>query len=275
MSGSEPLKNPVVSVIAREKAGKSSLATTLFDWPYPGARPLVLAFDETGPDACARIGRPVHTLKPKQEQGATMMEKVHNLTLKLHTYLQPGSEGRKLFNCVVVDCLSTFCEDTLEEIARITKNPDPRSHYAHMGKVGRMLFYRLIELRMPIIIISWLREAETTTDKGVTRLIPGGMLIPGKQFAGTIAGRAHAIVMLEKRSPMPGDPPEAICADGAARIFHTKDHAGVRCESRFALPPIMPANLAWLMHYLMNGYQPPQQVAQGQVVQNGQLVRTA
>ncbi len=262
LSGTTPIVAPIILVIAREKAGKSCLPITLKDWPTPGATPFVVAFDETGPDSAARLGSPLWHLKISGEIGNTTAVKMQSAIRKLETAFKGGARPH---NAIVVDCCSTMCDRLFDDAQRFSKNSDPRSHYGDVLNASRSFFYRLLDLGVPTIWIAWLREPETVKDKGGgDRFIAGGPQVLGK-FRETLSGKAHAILLLEKRHGAPGDP--NMSSDGQVRQFRTRPFAGINCESRFALPDPMPANLGWVLHYITQGYQPEAAQAQQQVRQ--------
>lgn len=253
-SSTIPVEPPIIVVSAREKTGKSTLATTLFDWPKKGDKPLVLAFDPTGPDAAARIGMPLPHIKIRDEIGATYREKTKSLITKLEMHF---ANGQRPYTSIVVDCASTAADLIFEETSRLSTNSDPRSHYGEVLAVLKSLFFRLMDLRVPIIWLAWLREPETVQDKDTKakRFVMGGPQILG-QFKATLAGKAHVLALLDKTQPI-GNEPFPVSSDGFVRKLHVRPYGGVNCESRYALPNPCPANLAWILHWVMNGYTAP------------------
>lgn len=267
LSGSEPNNSPVAVVIAREKTGKSVLAVTLKNWPYQGAEPLVLAFDETGPDSAAKLGYPLHCLRPFRETGAQTRAGQLRLTA---TKLEQAFKGKAKppYSAIVVDCVSTAAESLLEEIGRTSKNPNKLGHYGEMNDALKSFFWRVTDLGVPTVWLAWLAEPHTKEEKGVSRYVPGGPMIPGDKFKGLLAGKAHAIAYLERRVPMPDDPPEFLCSDGNARLFHTKVYGGINCEGRYNVPSPLPAHLGWLFYYIMHSAPQAAQPINGAMAQH-------
>jgi len=256
-SDTAPTDAPHVLVIAREKTGKSTLATTLEDWPGPGKKPLVLAIDPSGVDSARRIGKSLAHFKVRDEPGETFKAKIRNVVEKLETYLV-GKEHN--FGAIVVDDASTLADRLFDEEQRYSSNPNPKAHYGEILNACSSLYFRLTDLGLPIIWIAWLREPEKVTEKGTSVLIPGGPHILGS-FREKLAGRVHAIVMLDKVIARPDDPRAS--SDGFIRKLHTRPFRGINCESRYALPNPMKAHLGWLLHYIQNGYDPQDPHDQG------------
>src|SRR3989304_8723540 len=75
-AGQGAIEPPILLIIGKEKSGKSSLALTLFDWPSPGCRPLVLAFDALGFDSVAQFA-PCPGIKVKDQPGLTFWDKTN------------------------------------------------------------------------------------------------------------------------------------------------------------------------------------------------------
>jgi hypothetical protein len=253
LTGSAPVEAPLVAVIAREKSGKSVLATTLVDWPKPGDLPLVLAMDPTGPESCAKLGYQIPYLRWKDEPGATWREKLFSLLNKVELCFR--GNGPKP-SSLLIDCTSTMTERLYEEAQRIMQTKDNRQRFGYVKDASTAFFYRIHDLGIPTAWIAWLKEMETITEHGNKRIVPGGVQAVGS-FRETLSGKAQQVVLLEKLQGMPGDPNAS--SDGAIRRFRTRDFAGIRCEGRFPLPDPMPANLARLFHYIMQrGVQPQQ-----------------
>ncbi len=249
LSGDKPSSAPIILVIAREKTGKSTLAATAFDWPNKGDRPLVIAADESGPDAAAQIGVRLPHIKVKDEPGERYKEKLSFLAGKLETHF---ANGKKPYSSLIYDCASTSADKLIDEAHRFGGNPDPRSHYGDMNTAMRSFFFRMVDLNVPTIWLAWLREPETVKEKGASRFVPGGAQIAGVKFRELLSGRAHVIALLEKNIAKPNDPNAS--SDGFVRTFRTKQYAGINCETRYRLPNPMPANLGLLLHYVINGY---------------------
>lgn len=265
--GLEPMRAPRIGVLAREKSGKSTLAISLENWPRPGCRPLVLAFDETGPVSCAKLGHPQIGIVVKDCPGVTLQQKMAWLI----SNLRQNIASEPSITSIVVDCTSTMAEFIFDEMSRSSRNPDERDTYKRMNNLCKAFFWQLCDLGLPTIWIAWLREPATHKENGVSRFIPGGPQIPGEQFRNMFAGACQALVLLEKRLPAPNDPPQAISSDGWVRQFRTKSYAGINCEARFGLPDPMPAHLGWLLQYIVAPLPPSsQQPAQAPQVQTPQ-----
>lgn len=252
-TGSAPIKSPLVAVAAREKSGKSSCAVTLVDWPQPGDLPLVLAFDPTGPESCAKLinpktGQPyrVPYLRWIDQPGETYRDKTFAMLMKVQALLK--TSGKKPTS-LVCDCASTFTESLYAEAQQVIVTKDNRKRYGYVKDIALSFFSQICDLDLPTVWFAWLREQETVQDGQVKRIDPGGVMATGS-FKDTLAGRAQQVVLLEKVNAMPNDPNAG--SDGAIRRFWTKDYAGIRCEGRYELPNPMPANLAWLFHYIQN-----------------------
>lgn len=251
VTGEAPLEAPLVVVAAREKTGKSTLACSLVNWPKEGDMPLVLAFDPTGPESCAKLGYRIPYLRWKDEPGATYKEKAASMLTKVEGLFR--SSGKKP-SAILCDCASTFTERLYEEAQRLIQTKDNRQRFGYVKDVATSFYYRLYDLGVPTAWISWLREMEVVTEGTSKRVVPGGVQAVGS-FRETLAGKAQQVVLLDKSAAMPGDPNAS--SDGAVRKFWTKDYAGIRCEGRFELPNPMPANLAYLFHYIQQrGVQP-------------------
>jgi hypothetical protein len=245
---------PQFLVIAREKTGKSTLGTTLVNWPRPGMHPLFFAFDTSGPNSCLKLGYQPHVMKVLQMPGIRTIEKTRDALTRLENNMV---NLRQMYGSIIVDCASTMV-DFLHEDGRKSKNPDPRSHFGDALMWSREVMHRLVQLGLPIWWLSWLREPETVEEKigndvketKVKRLIPGGPNIIGN-FKAVLSGKVQHIFILDKLNMGVTHP--AADEDGFVRVFHTRDHMNVRAGGRFAhlLPPMMPAHCGQVLNLVM------------------------
>lgn len=244
-AGQTPVEPPMVLLQGPEKCGKSTAATTLFDWPFPGARPYVLAFDATGPDSCAQLGYQVAHMKVRDQIGATFFDKARTALTGVETYFARRTKDSK-YTSVVVDCASTMSERFLE---------DAKQRYRHGKKIygevldqSREVMWRLLNLGVPVVWLSWLRESyEEKDEKGrTTGIVMGGPQIAGS-FKSILAGKASNILTLEKKYIGVGR--DGADQSGHVRVFHTKTWNHIEAGGRFALPDLMPANLGLVLSY--------------------------
>lgn len=240
---------PQFLVVAREKEGKSAtVGTTLVNWPRPGMHPLFLAFDESGPNSCLRLGYQPHVIAPKKLPGATVWEKTREALNRLE---QNAVSLRAQYGAVIVDCASTMVDNFHEDARRTSQNPDPRSHFGAALMQAKETMHRLGQLGIPVWWLAWLREPETVEEPGpsgkkVKRVLPGGPNIVGN-FKSMLAGRVQHIFILEKMNLGKGQPNTD--EDGFARVFHTRDWTGIRGGGRYShlLPEPMPAHAGMVM----------------------------
>lgn len=240
---------PQFLVVAREKEGKSAtVGTTLVNWPKPGMHPLFLAFDESGPNSCLRLGYQPHVIAPKKLPGATVWEKTREALNRLE---QNAVSLRAQYGAVIVDCASTMVDNFHEDARRTSQNPDPRSHFGAALMQAKETMHRLGQLGIPVWWLAWLREPETVEEPGpsgkkVKRVLPGGPNIVGN-FKSMLAGRVQHIFILEKMNLGKGQPNTD--EDGFARVFHTRDWTGIRGGGRYShlLPEPMPAHAGMVM----------------------------
>lgn len=248
-------QNPEFLVIAREKDGKSAtVGTTLVNWPRPGMHPLFVAFDQSGPNSCLRLGYQPHVTGPHkfQQAGATVWERTKAMFASLEGNVQAL---RAAYGAIIVDCGSTMLDNFHEEARRFSKNPDPRSHFGEALMQAKETRHRLRGLGLPVWWLSWLREPETVEERAPSgqktkRLIPGGPNIIGN-FRTMLAGVVQHIFILEKMNVGKG----AAGADdmGFVRVFHTQDWANIRAGGRFShlLPEPMPANAGMVLQAVL------------------------
>ena len=248
-AGTTSFEPPIILVIGPEKSGKSSLTISLFDWPNRGDQPLVLAWDPSGPDSCAQLGYPVARIKVKDLAGATYVEKMHAMLDNLE-YVYRG--GKRPFTTLVTDCASTMVERLFTEDRKLNPSKDPRRNYGNLLELGREYMARIIDLGVPTVWYSWLREPfiEERDDAGrkIKRQILGGPQIAGG-FKSLLAGRAHQMCVLEKLKVPPNTP--GVHGDGFMRVLHTKPWANIDAGGRYGLPEPMPAHLGYMLDALM------------------------
>lgn len=252
VSGNDGI-TPQFLVIAREKEGKSAtVGTSLVNWPRPGAHPLFVAFDESGPNSCLKLGYQPHVIAPKKLPGATIWEKTREAISRLEQNTQ-ALKGQ--YGSIIVDCASTMVDQFHEDARRTSGNPDPRSHFGAALMQAKETMHRLGQLGLPVWWLSWLREPETIDEPGpsgkkVKRLIPGGPNIVGT-FKTMLAGRVQHIFILEKLNVGKGQP--GADEDGFARQFHTREWAQIRGGGRYShlLPEPMPASAGMVMQAVL------------------------
>lgn len=250
LSGTVPNEPPIILVIAREKTGKSSLACSLMGWH--GGNPLVLAFDPTGPDSCARLGYQVPNVKIKDAPGNTFVEKAINVITNVEQSFRNRGAGFP-FTSIVIDCASTMSEMLFQHFQ--AANPgvkDPRQIYGNVLDVSRQYFFKLTTLSVPTIWIAWLKEP-FTEEKGSgpnkTRVnVEGGPQITGS-FKNILAGKATNIILLDKEKHGTNAP--GADEQGYVRMFHTKPYNNINCAGRFALPEPCPAHLGYVLDTIM------------------------
>lgn len=240
---------PIVLVVAKEKFGKSHLATTLFGWPTQNHQPLIIAWDKTGPDSCIRSGYSPHAIYPHKMTGANHVQRGRAVLQLLE---QNVTAIKQQYGAIVVDCLSTFSYGLLEEARRFSKNPDPRSYYADMQSFGTEFLNRISDLGLPTVWLAWLEEAEiveTSTASGSKnrKVIMGGPNVPGKKWRSWVGGRPHQIILLDKERHGAGA--EGADEEGYVRIFHTRPFDNVNVNGRYGhvIPEPCPPSLAYIM----------------------------
>lgn len=241
--------SPHVIVTGDEKSGKSTtVITTLVGWPFPGAHPLVLAWDKTGPDACLRLGYQPHVIKIGERPGGSYLSKMRDVLQWLEANIV---QVRARYGSIVVDCYSTMIERLLEDGRKFSKNPDPRSHYFDAEKGLREFLNRLEDLELPIVGLAWLSQAETHTEnlgpgKTKSTFVPGGILVAGQKIRKYLAGKVQHIFVLDRQKVGVG----AQGADdmGFSRIFHSQAWNNINSGGRLShlLPEPCPAHVGWI-----------------------------
>lgn len=260
-SGAAPPEPPILLVLGPEKVGKSTTAISLFDYPFQGARPLVLAFDEAGVDSCAQLGYQVPCIKIGRLPGSSFWEKTQVALLQVEQAFQNRRSDFALTS-IVVDCASTMADKFMQEAS--AKYTNQLQAYGAVKTQCTQVMWRLIELGVPTVWYSWLKEPYIE-EKGSgqnksKKTVMGGPLIPGN-FKATLAGKATQILLLEKVSVgnVEGADPQ-----GYLRRFHTRTYNFVNCEGRYSqyLPEPAPAHLGWIIHQIMTRGGQQQQAGQ-------------
>jgi len=227
-----------LGVIAREKEGKSTLPVTCFGWPTPQHQPLVIAWDETGPNSCLRLGYAVHKIVVRDAPGDSWFSKGENV---VNSILDNIDAYRRTYGVIFNDCTSTQVERYLEAAGRIPQgqpgyNPDPRSHYFSAQRALMKYMNALEDTGIPTVWLAWLLESETEEIKNgknkTKRTIPGGFDVAGKKMRNMIGGKMHHTFILEKQKHGEGAPGADM--DGFVRLLHTRDWMNIRAGGRFA-----------------------------------------
>jgi len=259
---------PMLLVEAFEKTGKSTVCIkTLADYPTPGKHPLVIAWDDSGPDSCIRAGYTPHVLSVKNFpcQFTKPLDKSRAILQMLKANKQRLHD---MHGAIVVDCLSTMSNILLEEARKYSDNADGRSHYRDMMTWGVEFVNRVIELEMPNVWLTWLSEPEITEErdaagkkrKKITQ--QGGVELPGKKFRKWVAGKADHILILEREPSMVGAP--GADADGFKRQFHTQPWDNINAGGRYShllTEPAIP-HMGYILYAISSG-TPLAQLLQG------------
>lgn len=253
-----PTEPPLITVIGKAKAsGKSSLAPTLYDWPNEGDRPLMVAYDRTGPDSCAQLGYAVPNVKIEDLPG-------ENLLIKTHRFLDNMEDvyigkGKRPYSSMIVDCASTQAAKFWRSFEGVG-GADPRQRYGKVLDACTEFLDRITMLGIPIIYLAWLTEPYVvesgSKEKGTYKKedIKGGVNVRGG-FKDTLAGRSMMILYLEKTKPSPAVKDRD--SDGFKRVFHTREYANVECGGRYKLPEPMDANLGLALAMIMGMVENP------------------
>jgi len=255
---------PLLLVISKEKAGKSSLATTLVNWPTQGMDPLILAWDKTGPDSCIRLGYRPHAIRVAEQPGKTHWDRARTVLDNLE---KNSLALRGRYGVIVTDCASMMVDRLHEDARRFSPNPNPQSHFGDALMQAKEWINRIVDLGMPCIFLAWLREPEMTEVKGpggqkVKKFTPGGANILGGTRA-SLAGRAHHILYLEKQKTGVGT--QGADEEGYTRLIHTRPYENIDCHGRYShvLPEPAPAHLGWILSQITGAgpYAPAPQLA--------------
>lgn len=258
-AGQSVREPPQILVMGPEKVGKSSLATTLFDWPCKDARPFVIAVDSSGVEACAGLGYPVAHRKVKDAPGSNMHEKMDSVLSDLERQWRPLGVNGFPFSTIVFDDASSFGEILLTEDMQDNESKDPRKNYGNILQLQKRVFWRLKALNVPIIWLGWERAAsEITTGSGQnkqTKREPGTVAIPGN-FRQILAGWASQICILRIRKV--GVNVQGADKDGNMRVLYTRSHEGTTAGGRWQhlLPDPAPAHLGMMLNAMLGLPQP-------------------
>jgi hypothetical protein len=247
-------KAPIALVISPEKAGKSSLGTTLFGWPDQQKQPLFLAWDKTGPDACVKLGYSPHAIKIPDLPGDRHWAKAQ---IALQTLESNITAIKQQYGSIIVDCCSTMADRLHEDARRFSKNTNPKSHFGDCLMQCKEFMNRVTDLGLPTVWLSWLREAEveeTVMPNGnkKTRIIPGGPHIIGG-FRQLVGGKAHHIFVLEKQRV--GFGVAGADEQGYKRVLHAAPWSNIASGGRYGhlLPDECPANLGLILQAITTG----------------------
>lgn len=244
--------NPMLSLISAEKQGKSATTiTSLVGYPEPHHQPLVLAWDEHGPDACVKLGYIAHAIRMRSQPGATNIEKAR---YTLRTMEANKSAYLQQYGSIVVDCASV-CATLFHEDAKGTpknrNNPDPRAPYFELALYFKEFVQRVIDFGLPSIWLAWQADGSIGNEDKKERQELGGPDIMGKKLRNYLAGRAHHNFILEKRKVGSGADPWGRPADGEGciRVFHSQPWNMVNAGGRYShlLPEPSPPSFSWIL----------------------------
>lgn len=245
-AGQTPPEPPVIVVVAKEKVGKSALTLSLFDYPNPGDQPLVLAFDASGPDSCAQLSnRPVAVIKVGQQPGSTFIDQTRFALDQIENCFR---SQRHNFTSIVVDCASTMTARFFNESA--SKKTNKQQAYGDVLDWSSNIMWRLIELGVPTIWLSWLKEPYVEEKNGkIVKTHMGGPQMTGN-FRGLIGGKATQILYLEKFNGGPNNPNAD--GQGYVRQIHTRPVQNINCDGRysFKLPEPCPPDLGYVLRLI-------------------------
>lgn len=257
MSQNTPSEPPMLLLLGTEKSGKSACTISLIG--YQGKYPLVMAIDKTGADTCTNLGYPVPIIRPCDEPGMYMRDKV----ISAITKLDAACKGReKPFNALVIDCCSTLVDrlmtDAMDEFCLTHQGRRPKDKRQIYGTVldqGREIINRIQMIGLPTVWLTWLQPPylEENEDPGGNKFkktVLGGPMIDGQKLRALLSGKAHQILILEKIKCPANDP--LIQGDGFKRVFHTKTWEHIEAGGRYSskLPEPCPPNLAWIMQQI-------------------------
>lgn len=264
-SGEGPEEPKIITVLGDEKSGKSVLTTQLMDWPSEGAKPLVIAADSRGVDACAEVGIRVPHIKLKDvgvydgngasRAQATIIDRADALLRDLRVKwkkFDPKKPDAFPFSSLVFDCASSYGQYAITAIDETNLNPDKRSDYGLLAESFRRIFVGLKDLGVPVIFYAWWRHAQKIQiDKNTSKFDPGGADIPG-QWSKSLTGLSDQILILEKTPGGQKDSPY-LCSDGFERKLYTRTHKGTPAGGRYQsrLNEVEPADLGTVLAKLM------------------------
>lgn len=259
--GPEANPAPIILVIGPEKSGKSATTiTSCVNFPNPGMEPLVIAWDKTGSVSCLRLGYTAQALvvsefAPAPGRGGNIpaQPRFWDRAQGVLAHLERNVQALKAnHGALIVDCASTMMDRLHEDARRFSQNPDPRSHFGECLMQAKEFMNRIVDLGLPTIWLSWMKESETVEERGSApgspkkyKVIPGGPNIIGG-FRALLGGKAHHIFILEKKKygPVAGADPE-----GYVRVLHSQAYEGVNAGGRYShlLPEPCPADLGWIL----------------------------
>src|ERR1700682_866475 len=247
MSGLVPVDAPIIIVPGNHKSGKSAMVPTLFNWPSPGGMPLVLAWDHSGPDTCASLGYPTPHIKMKNQPGRTLFEKANGVLDMIESNKRVG---RFPYTSIVVDCASTYGYALFDEAKQmLPPQKDERKYYGVILPQMRVFFRRVIDLGLPNIWLSWLRDASQTS--------LGGIDLPGS-FKNQLGGIAHMICILELRRIGQGQ--LGADEDGNIRLLHTRPWMNCVAGGRYRLPEPCPPHLGYILDLILGRVENPARI---------------
>jgi hypothetical protein len=252
LTGQFPQEPPLLLVIGPEKSGKSTLSTSLVNWPNQGDMPLIIAADASGPDSCAKMGFSMPTMKIKDMPGRTFWEK----TQYVLTTLENAKRSNQFpFTTIVIDCASTLAEKLHMEDVRDNPSNDPRKNYGNILTQCREFMHRILDLGLPTVWLAWLREPQVEEKvlpngrKSKTTRLGGANIVGG--FRNILAGKASMILPLEKVNVGPGAP--GADETGYQRVLHTRTWDQIEGGGRYShlFPEPCPAHLGWVINQMM------------------------
>lgn len=252
LTGQYPQEPPLLLVIGPEKCGKSTLATTLVNWPAQNDMPLVIAVDASGPDSCAKLGYSMPHIKVKDQPGRIFWEKCQYV---LTTLENAKRSGQFPFTSIVIDCASTLAEKLHMDDMRENPSNDPRKNYGNILNQTREFMHRIVDLGLPSVWLAWLREAQVEEKvlpngrKSKTTRLGGANIVGG--FRNILAGRASMILPLEKINVGSGQP--GADETGYSRVLHTRTWDQIEAGGRYShlFPEPAPAHLGWVINQMM------------------------
>lgn len=258
-AGQTPPEPPIIVVVAKEKVGKSALTLTLHDYPNPGDQPIVLAADASGPDSCAQLSnRPVACIKIGQQPGATFWDQTRYSVDQIENCFKTQ---RHNFTSLVVDCGSTLTARLFNDSA--SKKTNKQQAYGEVLLQCGELMWRLLELGIPTIWLSWLKEPYNEEKNGrIVKAHMGGLQMTGS-FRDLIGGKATQILYLEKFNGGLNHPNAD--SQGFVRQLHTRPVQNINCDGRysFKLPEPCPPDLGYVLRCILapatTQTQPPTQ----------------
>jgi len=245
---------PMLTLIAQEKFGKSTTAiTSLIGYPEPHMQPLVLAWDEFGPDACAKLGYIAHAIRMGRQPGNSGVDKMRGVMRSLE---QQKSAYHAQYGSIVVDCMSTavgvFKEDA-KNVPKNKNNPNTKAPYFELAEYTKEFVNRVIDFGLPSIWLAWQTDGHVAIENKVERQEMGGMDLDGKKVRNFVAGRAHHNFILEKKKIGVGavDNLSGQRADdqGYIRLFHSQPWNMVNAGGRYShlIPEPCPPHFGWVL----------------------------